>query len=94
MKPMDLDERLKALPDTKRLNNVTSFEAVILDVIEYCDMFYVILDQTCLEDGEEGMIRTDASTKDITCVREQENLVLHIVHEAPQKGEIAMVERR
>jgi len=23
-----------------------------------------------LEDGEEGMIRTDASTKDITCVRE------------------------
>lgn len=89
-----LNERLDALPETKIIETTNSFEAVILDVIQRCNMYYVVLDQTSLKDGQKGIIKYKNGYEEITCVRNQNGIILHITHEPPRKGEIAMIERR
>lgn len=90
---MEWNDRLSNMPETKLLDNVKSYEAVVLDVIKRSNKYFVILDQTGLRKGDTGIIYCEYKNIKIRNVISRNNIILHITTNPPEKGDIVRVEK-
>jgi len=81
-----------SLPETKILDNTTSYEAVVLHVEEKNSISHVIFDQTAITNDKEGTIFTDHKKLNIIGVRDKNGVIIHKVDGIPDCGEIVRIE--